>query len=483
MGITKVTAQILNLFLTPMKFGVCNFILAAFLISPLANAQYTKLIDFAGVANGSHPHGSLILQGNVFYGMTYDGGTNNLGTIFKINSDGTGYSKLLDFAGTTNGSNPLGSLISDGTFLYGMTRHGGVGSNGVIFKIMPDGSGYTKLLDFGGSGTGTSPWGSLISDGTFFYGMTYNGGSGTNSNGVIFKIKPDGTELSKLLDFGTTNGSAPHGSLISDGTSLYGMTYNGGTNNLGTIFKINSDGTGYFKLLDFAGSTNGRWPNGDLISDGTFLYGMTYSGGTNNYGTIFKITPDGTGYVKLFDFLGGINGGSPHGSLISDGTFLYGKTESGGTKSEGIIFKIKPDGTGYSKLLDLADDSDGISPTSGSLIFDGAFLYGMTCRGGTNNMGTIFKYGSATGIAENNLETDFTVYPNPSKGEINLKINQFETLKMNDVDIYNMFGEKIFEQTLNMEHETLNLNVSNGIYFLQLKTEEGIASKKLIITK
>jgi hypothetical protein len=89
-----------------------------------------------------------------------------MGVIFKIKPDGTGYAKLLDFAGTTNGSYPVGSLISDGAFLYGMTWGGGSGSCnfgcGTIFKIKPEGTGYLKLLDFEGTTNGSKPYGSLI---------------------------------------------------------------------------------------------------------------------------------------------------------------------------------------------------------------------------------------------------------------------------------------------------------------------------------
>ena len=70
--------------------------------------------------------------------MTYRGGVNDLGTIFKIKQDGTEFKKLLDFngfAGTATGGHPEGSLVSDGTYLYGMTRDGGVNGIGVIFKI------------------------------------------------------------------------------------------------------------------------------------------------------------------------------------------------------------------------------------------------------------------------------------------------------------------------------------------------------------
>ncbi|MBK7650259.1 MAG: hypothetical protein IPJ20_05190 [Flammeovirgaceae bacterium] len=93
--------------------------------------------------------GSLFFDGNFLYGMVEDGGTNNLGAIFKIMRDGAGFVKLFDFA-ASNGFGPRGSLISDGAFLYGITSNGGTNNKGTIFKIKPDGAGFVKVLDFAG---------------------------------------------------------------------------------------------------------------------------------------------------------------------------------------------------------------------------------------------------------------------------------------------------------------------------------------------
>lgn len=355
-----------------------------------SHAQFNTLLHFEGTTNGSYPDGSLISDGTFLYGMTRTGGTNDLGTIFKILPDGTGYVKLLEFTGIGTGSRPLGDLYYDGTYLYGMTEQGGLNNKGTIFKIMPDGSGFLKLLDFAGISNGSAPYGTLVSDGIFLYGMTFTGGS--NDIGTVFKIMPDGTGFVKLMDFdGASNGRLPEGSLFYDGTFLYGMTYQGGTNNLGTLFKILPNGTGYIKLLDFDGPTNGGIPLGSLISDGTFLYGMTRRGGANDWGTIFKILPDGTGYLKLLDFSGVSNGRYPHGDLISDGTFLYGMTANGGANDVGTIFKILPDGTGYVKLWDFENGIKGSWPF-GSLYIENNFLYGMTSIGGMNDFGKLFKY-------------------------------------------------------------------------------------------
>ncbi len=446
---------------------------------------YVKLMTFSGVSNGSGPQGSLITDGTFLYGMTAGGGTNNMGTFFKIMPNGTGYAKLLDFAGILNGSGPQGNLFSDGTFFYSMTNLGGTNNIGTMFKIMPSGSGYTKLIDFTGNINGQRPFGSFISDGIFLYGMTVEGG--TNNMGTIYKIKPDGTSYTKLMDFnGATNGSNPHTSLISHDTVLYGATTFGGVNNQGTVFKINPDGTGFVKLIDFAGASNGRYPNGSLIFDGTFLYGITNGGGTNDNGTIYKIMPDGTNYAKLMDFSGIADGGGPSSNLFFDGNFLYGMTAGGGTNNMGTIYKIMPNGTGFVKLMDFAGASNGRSP-QGSLIFDGTFLYGMTSWGGLNDMGTAFKImPDGTGYVKlmdfngssNGNRPDFSfifdgtlLYGVTSRGGINDKGTLFKI--MPDGTGYNKLLDLDSISNGNAPNGSL---FSDGIYLYGVTWEGGTAS-------
>jgi uncharacterized repeat protein (TIGR03803 family) len=379
-------------------------------VTLISKSQPTTLISFDGT-NGGNPYGDLISDGTYLYGMTTFGGTpDNYGVVFKIKPDGTAYTILLNFNGT-NGQTPSGSLIYDGTYLYGMTEDGGVNSSGNIFKIKPDGSNFTKIFDFSKhftaayGGTGGTPYGSLIYDGTYLYGTTqgYTGNTGT-----LFKIKPDGTGFVNLKIFNTNNtdGYYPLSTLLMIGNNIYGMAYsNGGSNEngWGTIFRIKSDGTKDTTLFVFNGANGGK-PKGALIYDGTFLYGMTSDGsGASDSGSVFKIKPDGTGFALLKSFTSGniTNGVSPLGSLVYDGTYLYGMTNGGGCITNptgtGIIFKIKPDGTNFTKLMyfpcpnNNGDNSIGLNP-HGSFMIQGSFLYGMAYGGGAFNNGTVFKY-------------------------------------------------------------------------------------------
>jgi uncharacterized repeat protein (TIGR03803 family) len=355
---------------------------------------------------------------------------------------------------------PYGDLLYDGTFLYGMTSGDGLFGCGVIFKIRPDGSGYSKLFQFSGV-NGNHPFGSLISDGTYLYGMTKEGG--VNYAGVIFKIKLDGTGFVKLLDFdGISNGSFPLESLMYDGTFLYGMTHQGGINDIGVIFKIKPDGSSFLKLFDFAAANSGSYPNGSLISDGTYLYGTTSNGGPSSYGVLFKIKPDGNGYENVMTFSDLTTGSSqPSGSLIFDGLYLYGMTTFGGTNYDGTIFRIGPDGTGFTTLLNFKGTSDGAYPI-GSVISDGFYLYGMTSEGGAHSKGVLFKLAkSAQGLAETKEKTTIRVYPNPVQEELTV-ISPGSSL-----EILNVMGQTLIETKSYDGRSVIDVNnLTRGIYYI-----------------
>jgi uncharacterized repeat protein (TIGR03803 family) len=206
---------------------------------------YTNLHAFAGGTNdGANPMGDLTLGGTNFYGMTQQGGSNNLGTVFRMNTNGTGYTNLHSFAGYPNdGAGPPGSLTLDGSTLYGMTQEGGPNAArlGTVFKMNTDGSGYTNLHFFaGGTGDGATPIGSLTLANGWLYGMTSV--SGASNKGTVFRVSTDGRSYTNFHPFagGTNDGATAYGSLMLNGSTLYGMTYYGGTNNAGVVFTLSN---------------------------------------------------------------------------------------------------------------------------------------------------------------------------------------------------------------------------------------------------
>jgi uncharacterized repeat protein (TIGR03803 family) len=267
----------------------------------------------------------------------------------------------------------------------------------------------TILYSFGSSTTdGMGPAASLIEDNAGnFYGTTYAGG--TVGVGTVFKISADGTESILHSFAGPPNDVGnPQASLVMDSAgNLYGTTGGGGPNNFGIVFKISPDGTESV-LHTFAGGPNdGASPLAGLIMDSAGnLYGTTSSGGQSAFagihawGTVFKISPDGT--ESILHSFGGTtlnDGGTPHGGVIMDSEGnLYGTTEDGTQDANefGAVFKISADGT--ESIVHTFTGLDGGEPQAGLIMDSAGNLYGTTTSGGNAsvvNSGEVFKISPA----------------------------------------------------------------------------------------
>ena len=359
--------------------------------------SYQVLKHFGDVpGDGATPWGSLMSDGSTLYGMCSAGGQFGKGMIFKLNNNGSGYAPVYSFSGgANNGDTPYDGLTMAGSMLYGMTASGGSGDLGVIFKVAPDGQGFTVLHSFSGGLDGYGPEGNVVVGGSTLYGVTPHG-LAPSDNGAVFKMNLDGTAFSTLHGFsgGTNDGRRAFGTLSLVGTTLYGMTARGGSTSGGILFRVNTDGTGFTLLHDFTGGENdGSVPFGSLTVAGSRMYGMTFQGGDNDAGVVFEMNLDGTGFNLLHEFAGGPEDGSdPSASLCLVGSTLYGLTERGGDADLGVMFQLQTDGSGFSLLHEFAGGpSDGSEPT-GDLIVNGSMLYGMTPFGGENGWGTIFSY-------------------------------------------------------------------------------------------
>lgn len=355
---------------------------------------YTKKYDFDS-ANGCNPYSSLIQANDGYlYGMTHDGGANNVGVIFQYNITSNTYTKKVDLS-SANGYNPGGRLLqaSDGN-IYGMTYYGGANNLGVIFQYNYTTNTYVKKMDLNNT-IGSNPVGSLMqANNGNLYGMTYVGGS--NNKGVIFEYNYSTNSYIKKFDFNTTNGYGPYGNLIqaTDG-NFYAMTVSGGTGGGtfggGVIFQYNVNTNVYSKKYDFI-SSGGPGPQGSLMqaADGR-LYGFTYSGGISGLGSIFQYNITNGTFTNKVDIEYAVNGSEPDGSLIQvDHNYFYGVTPNGGVNNAGVIFQYNFFTNEYIKKFDFTITS-GYRPHSIIMGYDGDF-YGMTVGGGTNGYGTIYKY-------------------------------------------------------------------------------------------
>jgi uncharacterized repeat protein (TIGR03803 family) len=313
------------------------------------------LHSFAGGPDdGANPrHDSMLLVGDTLYGMTVAGGVCDLGTIFSMQQDGTNFQVLHHFTGgPTDGSSPHSVLASDGSALYGLTQKGGEHDKGTLFTIQPNGSSFAVCKSFHKE-DGEEPHGTPHVVGDLLVGMTRKGG--TCGYGVVFAYAPQTGTFSILRTFqcGAGDGATPyHGNLVAVGPSLYGLTYAGGQENggAGVIFRLRlgleDQQTTVLHAFD-GGSSDGAHPLGTLLvvpgpravpGDG-WLYGTTDDGGPDDKGSIFSITPDGTGYA-IQHFFAGPDGSNPPDNLVQLGDRLYGMTQSGGKYNHGTIFGI-----------------------------------------------------------------------------------------------------------------------------------------------
>lgn len=346
-----------------------------------------------GASDGQLPYSSLTLDGSgTLYGTTYRGGTSNLGTAFRVQTDGTGFALLHSFvAGATDGTYPQARLTLDGSGnLFGTTTSGGPSNSGIVFTLKTDGTGFALLHGFsGGAAGGGVPYAGVVLDesGNLF-GTTSQGGAA--NAGTVFTLRTDGTGFAVVHSFtnGAADGGTPYASLVRDSAGrLYGTASGGGAWNLGTVFAVNADGTGFTLLHAFLGSAlDGSVPFSELVVDDSGnLYGTTQSGGTSNLGTVFRMKTDGTGFTILHAFAGGANdGNAPRCQLVLDGSGnLYGTTTKGGASNLGTVFTLKTDGTAFALLHSFAGTpTDGSEPEAGLVLGDYGYLYGTTYYGG-----------------------------------------------------------------------------------------------------
>src|SRR5262249_47185205 len=145
------------------------------------------------------------------------------------------------------------------------------------------------------------------------------------------------------------------------GQTLYGTTTNAGSGNFhvilgsGELFKVGTDGSGFTGLHGFppvfsGSNADGAMPNGSLVLSGTTLYGTAIAGGAGNSGTIFAVNTDGSGFTNLHNFAGASDGANPYAGLLLAGGTLYGTAKNGGTSSDGALFAMSTNGTGFMTL-------------------------------------------------------------------------------------------------------------------------------------
>ena len=419
---------------TPQPLKSILVQVCAFIPALLVSAQsFNQIKSFPGIAfdpstgaytnsGGAYPQAQLTLAGATLYGTTPAAGSSGSGTIFKINTDGSDFVVLRNFAAgalnsatqqftNSDGQQPQSKLLVSGGTVFGAATFGGTLGNGTLFKVGTNGAGFTVLRTFAnGPSDGANPHGNLVlTSAGILYGATELGGTG--GAGIVYRIDTNGDNfaIAHHFDYSQANGAMPMAGLILSGSTLYGTTYAGGSSGWGTIFRFDTTVSTFAVLksfpapnpLDLSGTNSGGYhPQAQLELSEGFLYGTTAYGGASSNGTVFVITTNGTGFAVLHNFSAllpypfglGTNsdGANSSGNPVVLGNKLYGTTQHGGETGSGTIFKLNTNGSNFSVIRHFSQNNDGGGVPAAGLLLSGATFYGSTQFGGQASAGTLF---------------------------------------------------------------------------------------------
>lgn len=392
---------------SPCAWKISLSLFAICLAAIAASAQTFTTLSNLSDTFGASPSAPLVqgIDGNL-YGSGFYGGLKQDGTVFRVTPGGT--LSLVHYFHGADGKNATGLALETNGNLYGTTANGGTNSCGSqvvcgnVFGFTSKGTIFT-LHNFGTvADDSQNPLGGLTlgPDGSF-YGTAEFTGSGCGS---VFKITPTGT-LTVLHTFDCVEGVSPAAPLLlGTNGNFYGTTQTGGQGPQpeGTVFKITSGGT--ITTLHNFNATDGGYPAGALVegADGNF-YGVTTSGGSPGFGTVFVISPDGNTFHTLYNFNGQADGISPTALVLgADGNF-YGATSAPvGVESNATLFEITP--AGVLTTLHTFDGTRDMGVVVTLMQHTNGTFYGTTSQLGANNncppsngCGTVFSLSTGLG--------------------------------------------------------------------------------------
>jgi uncharacterized repeat protein (TIGR03803 family) len=350
-------------------------------LSPPAAGQtaWTETILYSFYTNrtdGVKPTGRLVFgSGGVLYGTTTSAGgpnANEDGTVFALTPPATSgapwtESTLHAFSQTKgDGGLPEAGLAIDANgVLYGTTNRGGLTKKtgpgyGTVFSLAPPAGGMgswteTILYEFSNtSRDGIAPQSDLLLSNGALYGTTPDCSSKLSCSGTVFQLTGSGASWTEsvILAFPSNGdkGASPYGSLSTDASgALYGTT----SLVPGTAFRLTPPAAGQTKwtqsvLAKFGSDKDGGPQGGLLPGPGGVLYGTLTYGAKKAQGSVYELTPTGSGpwtQTALYSFPSKPTGGGsyPVGDLVADPSGnLYGVTEIGGQYGVGTVFEITP---------------------------------------------------------------------------------------------------------------------------------------------
>jgi uncharacterized repeat protein (TIGR03803 family) len=372
-----------------------------------ASAQTFQVIhSFAGEGDGFQPFAGLTLdQAGNLYGTTteYTGGS-----VFEMKHHNGGWTlntlyQFYQFGQTI----PQSRVIQGpGGALYGTTYTGGNANDcwefgcGTVYSLRPPQT-ICKTVSCPWSASyvefnGTNGFFPGYVDPSFdttgnMYVTTTQGGANFDGNVVQLTRSGGVWTPTSIHDFNGADGQSPYsGVTIDNQGNLYGTAWYGGPNGAGTVYEISPSGSGWtFRVIyAFQGNPDGAHPVGGLVMDQSGnLYGTTYTGGPDDGGTVFELSPSGGSwnFNLLYSFSGSSTVHGPVDTLTMDSAGnLYGTTAQVGAYGQGSVFKLARTGGGwnFTDLHDFTGGADGANPIGNVTLDQSGNLYGTTSAGG-----------------------------------------------------------------------------------------------------
>lgn len=349
------------------------------------------------------------------------------------NGDAKGVPKLLySFAGSPDGAQPRSGIEvyqgpNTNVGLVGTTLKGGDANNdGTMYGLTPvkknvwtESVLYTlKGANYSDGSEPVGIWKPLDATSPLF--VTTLAGGTYGAGAVVELTSSSGGSWTEnvLYSFGPSpDGQSPYAAVVGDKAgNLYGTTSAGGKFGAGTVYRMAPKGSSYIEtvLYSFRGGTDGDQPYAGLIVDEKGgLYGTTVGGGSTGSGTVFKLTPSGSGYTEsiLYSFQGApYDGAEPYGGLTAVGTLplaaggkVVGMASSGGNQGYGTIYELTLSGS-HAK--------ERVLWNFGRVPGDGAYPYGNVC---TDKKGVLYGTTRAGGSGgSSGLGAFFTLTPSSS---------------------------------------------------------------------
>ena len=317
---------------------------------------------------------------NKIFGVMRFGGTNGTGTIFSINTDGTGFTVHHHFE-DASGAEPESMLVHFDGKLFGTTVRGGNFGFGVLYAINEDGSNYRVLRHFETSALGPSDIRGNIrisADGRVFgcYSQfKYNSSFQANR---LWKVDTSGENIEDFYWVDQRDHGHFNLDILLSNDTLFVATQEMGRHDGGVLSLVDTFGNQRTTLHQFGASANGFFPRVAPIkgSDGR-LYGVASIGGPDGNGVVYSTTATGTGFINLHTFVDA-EGYEPVGELLeaSNGK-IYGALRYGGSINTGCIYRMDKNGANFQIMYNFPDVAVAHWPVGDLIEGPGQVLYGM----------------------------------------------------------------------------------------------------------